>query len=114
MSKQGLTLSIYRDADGYDATNGGQSSQVQNITVCDFSGPFEPSESAPEFKLIRRNIGGREYCHLEPAQPCPQGMIGYMFGGNFAYTSDSRFPFDYPLPIHDRAETSKQYDILSR
>ena len=36
-----------------------------------------------------------------------------MFGGNFVYTSDSRFPSDYPIPIHDRFETQEQYDQLS-
>jgi hypothetical protein len=27
-----------------------------------------------------------------------------MFGGNFLYTSDSRFPSDAPIAIHDRIE----------
>ncbi len=27
-----------------------------------------------------------------------------MFGGTFAYTSDSRFPYEYPIHIHDRYE----------
>lgn len=33
-----------------------------------------------------------------------------MFGGNFGYTSDSRFGWDYPLPIHDRVESWEQYN----
>lgn len=41
-------------------------------------------------------------------------MVGPMFSGNFAYTSDSRFPANYPLPIHDRYETVRDYDMLSR
>ena len=27
-----------------------------------------------------------------------------MFGGTYVKTTDSRFPFDYPLPLHDRYE----------
>lgn len=27
-----------------------------------------------------------------------------MFGGTYVSTSDSRFPSDYPLPLHDRFE----------
>jgi len=30
-----------------------------------------------------------------------------MFGGNFIYTSDSRFPNKYPIAIHDRYEIQK-------
>ena len=36
-----------------------------------------------------------------------------MFGGNFAYTSDSRFNWDYPLPIHDRVESWEEYESYS-
>ena len=36
-----------------------------------------------------------------------------MMGGNFGYTSDSRFNWDYPLPIHDRVESWKEYETLS-
>ena len=28
----------------------------------------------------------------------------HMFGGNFIHSSDSRFPFDYPIDVHDRIE----------
>ena len=51
----------------------------------------------------------------------PAGKIGGMFGGNFVYTSDSRFPSLYgerncahfPIPVHDRFETQEEYDALS-
>jgi len=47
---------------------------------------------------------GRETAHL----------CGGMFGGNFIYSSDSRFPFDHPVKLHDRYETWEQYEALSR
>ena len=35
----------------------------------------------------------------------PYGETGYpMFGGHWIYTSDSRFPFEHPIPVHDRFE----------
>ena len=53
------------------------------------------------------------YVHAEPVDK-PEGKVGPMFGGNFIYTSDSRFPNDYPIPVHDRFETPEQAEILSR
>lgn len=44
----------------------------------------------------------------------PGNAVGPMFGGNFVYSSDSRFPFDYPLGIHDRFESQEAYETLSR
>ena len=46
--------------------------------------------------------------------------VGPMFGGNFIYTSDSRFPSLYgrmncahfPIPVHDRFETQEEYNGL--
>ena len=36
------------------------------------------------------------------ASPKPDEFL--MFGGNFVYSSDSRFPSDQPIKIHDRIE----------
>lgn len=50
------------------------------------------------------------YYHAEPIDQ-PSGMVGPMFGGNFCYSSDSRFReiCQYPIPIHDRFETVEAY-----
>jgi hypothetical protein len=63
-------------------------------------------------KLVRRNLFGREHLHAEPIDP-PTG-VGWMAGGNFIWTSDSRFPSDYPIAVHDRQESQDQYNMLSR
>lgn len=55
-------------------------------------------------RIVRRTIGGVLYMHVEPVgRP---GNARGMFGGNFVFTSDSRFRrvSDYPLPVHDRFE----------
>ena len=39
---------------------------------------------------------------------------GPMFGGSFIYTSDSRFPLKYPVPLHDRYESWEMYESMSK
>lgn len=68
-----------------------------------------------EIYQVVENVPGH-FC-LQKAYPSfeeKHEMVGPMFSGNFAYTSDSRFPANYPLPIHDRYETVRDYDMLSR
>jgi len=38
---------------------------------------------------------------------------GWMFGGNFIYSCDSRFPCSHPIPIYDRQETPGNYAHLT-
>ena len=99
---RGLSVFVYRNK--YDCTNGGISSVCENIILCGEGLPelSEVTEKTPAFKVVRRIISGREYLHVEPINK-PDGR-GWMFGGNLCYCSDSRFPCDYPLKIHDRQE----------
>lgn len=104
---RGLRISVYRDADGTDCTNGGISSRFARLTLIGAGIPeiFDVDDDAPAVTMITRNIGGREYKHLVPCDENAKPLPGwYMFGGNFAKTSDSRFPHPYPLAIHDRQE----------
>ena len=41
-----------------------------------------------------------------------EGELGPMFGGNFIYSSDSRFPSDSPIKVFDRFESQKLYNEL--
>ena len=103
---KGLTVYVLRSSLG-DCTNGGISATHDQLTIIGkgIEGPFEPSKDAPAVTLITRNIGGRIYKHLEPCDENAKPLPGwYMAGGNFAEESDSRFPTDYPLSIHDRQE----------
>ncbi|MFA5768328.1 MAG: hypothetical protein WC871_02170 [Bacteroidales bacterium] len=80
------------------------------------TGPFDSEKSGdtPVVKLVKRQIGGREYTHAEPVAQPPAGYTGWMSGGTFIYTSDSRFPSDYPIPLHDRTETWETYERMSQ
>lgn len=88
----------------YDCTNGGVSAQRSQMLLVDGEDDV-PAEvnGLPVLVLVRRNIGGQPYLH---AKPVSAGTSHTMFGGNFIYTSDSRFRelCQYPIPIHDRIE----------
>tara|TARA_B100001248_G_scaffold259024_1_gene244324 strand:+ start:295 stop:609 length:315 start_codon:yes stop_codon:yes gene_type:complete len=53
--------------------------------------------------LIKRNLFGKPAWYAKPASLFKSGTHS-MMGGNFVYTSDSRFPGDAPIPVHDRVE----------
>jgi hypothetical protein len=92
-----MTVTIYRP--DYDCTNNGLSSQHDRITIV--GAGYQPGSAradAPAFFL--RELGGA--INLYPADVGRPGE--YMFGGNFAFCSDSRFPNQYPIPVHDRRE----------
>jgi hypothetical protein len=101
----GLTITVYRNARGYDSTNGGPSSKVTEFTLI---GPtiapiFEPSEKAPAIRVVEHpRVPG--YYYLLPDSLAERQT---MAGGNFAWSCDSRVreAFEYPLPIHDRVES---------
>lgn len=54
--------------------------------------------------LIERNIGGQEANYAVPVSIAKSNTWS-MFGGNFVHTSDSRFPGNGPISVHDRVET---------
>lgn len=100
---KGLSVEIFKNPLG-NFTNGGASSRFDHAILVGEGIPeiSSPHNGEPVFKLVKRTVFGKEYRHVEPLDN-PQGKW-VMFGGNFVYTSDSRFPNDYPLAIHDRIE----------
>ena len=134
--RKGLILSVYRNAELGDCTNGGITSRVAMITVTgvrkgwhrgegvteplpEHMRVFAPSERAPEVELIIRDNGSIRWLSLEPAADGPADCTPYMAGGNYAGSTDSRWSelcgSHGPLvSVHDRTETWEQYDALSR
>jgi hypothetical protein len=53
--------------------------------------------------LIERNLFGKPANYAVPVSILKKGKHS-MAGGNFIYTSDSRFPHDGPISVHDRVE----------
>ncbi len=102
--KKGLIVDVLRFRNGaMDCTLGGPSSTYNCFILVDDEvvAPFEVDEEYPEINLVRRTIGGKPYVHAVPASLKDKVV---MFGGNYIVTSDSRFPNQYPIPVHDRVE----------
>lgn len=106
---KGLTCSILQPLDIGNCSNHGISSRVTSVVllpsedVPDIPGIFEPRDNCPAVVIRKRVIGAKTYYHAVPVEALDSD-IWYMMGGCFISTPDSRFPFDYPIPLHDRVE----------
>lgn len=118
----GMLVNIYRQvdrqhADGsahmLDCTAGGWSSKFNVVCVTNISGPFEPRPDLPAVKLI--DGPGPAPNPILVSEEDLQHRRCTMFGGNFAYTSDSRFSeavrdmlksdvASFAVRCHDRVE----------
>ena len=97
---------------GEDSSNHGISSRYNDVLVIVPDGYIDVTGDEENLvKLDSITFGGRTSYYLEPVKE-PE-HLGWMYGGTVVYTSDSRFPADYPLRLHDRQETPRQYEILS-
>lgn len=99
-----LTAEVFRSGLG-DCTNGGISAERRELYILGSDGPFEPSDIRECVTVERKMVLGQEHLDAKPVY-CQNRW--YMMGGNFLYTSDSRFReftgSSYPIPIHDRYE----------
>lgn len=121
MKAKGLWVSVYRDASMSDSTNGGVSGYQDRFVLLGTNGPFEADnekEGNMALTLVPGPFGTTRAVMANDetgeAIDGPPGEVGPMFGGNFIYSSDSRFPSDTPIKVFDRFETQQQYDALSR
>lgn len=110
-----LRIHVYRDNLG-DCTNEGISSKYNDLLLICENGYIEIDENNLPENLVEVVEGFKGYKYLRPYKKADKDKTGYMMGGNYAGSSDSRFCQinQYPLPIHDRQETWEQYDMLTR
>jgi hypothetical protein len=106
---KGLLVNVYRAVDGRDCTNGGVTSTHALLTAVELGvdGPFEASNDRPAVHLGRwmgRLIAVPEDLPRRADSHAFASLNGWMFGGNFIYTSDSRFPGESAVPVFDRRE----------
>lgn len=113
----GMIVSVFKNPLG-DCTNGGISSNVTRLCIVNIEGPFDPSDDMPAAILAPNQVGNPvikpAFCAMhKEGQPWEVAQGWFMMGGNFAYTSDSRFNeavtkycpnFYGAVPIHDRQE----------
>ena len=115
-----LPISVYRNARFGDCTNGGISGRYDRLLlVCDDGFIDIDDDNLPEnlVKVVKRRLFGSDVYHIEPVAK-PNG-VGWMMGGNYGATSDSRFSkmvggMYGAIAIHDRQESQELYDLLSR
>lgn len=111
-----LPIEVYRN-NRTDSTNGGISSKYGTLLlICD-EGYVDIDENNPPENLVKvseHRCGFSTYKLLDPVAR-PQ-HLGWMFGGNLAYSSDSRYSrlAGQPLPIRDRQETQETYPVNER
>lgn len=110
---KGMLVDIYRDG-GPDCTNNGLSSRHDTVLLIGEGVPeiFEAKDGDAVVELVRWSPCGKEVVHVRPAGALNKDRH-FMFGGNFIYSSDSRFPNQYPIPIHDRFETEEEMRMYS-
>lgn len=103
---KGMLVFVLRAPGLGDCTNGGISSKFEKFVIVGEGIPeiFEPNQDSPGLELVKRNINGNEYLSCKPLGEKDHTM----FGGNYITSSDSRMPSKYPIPIHDRKETTEE------
>lgn len=112
-----IPVDVYKCSKYSGCSNGGISEEYKTLFLdC----PDGYIEKEPNDETVLHVdfviVGGQAYYHAEQysAYIRKKNMVGPMMGGTFIYSSDSRFPFDYPLPLHDRFETQEEYDVYFR
>jgi len=106
-----LTVTVLRN--DTDCTNGGVSSRTRRVILI---GEFDEIPEDPILPVLRVKRRGK-YVYCEPIDEVLKDHVGWMMGGNFVFTSDSRFRElvnGYPIAVHDRSETWEDYRLLSR
>ncbi|MBQ6091404.1 MAG: hypothetical protein IJL07_09090 [Lachnospiraceae bacterium] len=104
--QSGLPAYVLRSKGTGDCTNDGISkSRIELYVMTEGRYPFEPADLRECVGIEKRSYSGEIYVCAKPLY-CPRRW--YMAGGNFLYTSDSRFGeitgISYPVSIHDRYE----------
>lgn len=124
IGRMALPASVYRSSNGFagmDCTNGGLSAKENDLLVLCNEGFVKVTKD--NLHQVVRVCDRQGHRFVQPVVRNPvnaRGLrkdVGPMMGGNFLYTSDSRFSrhvSNQPIAIHDRWDTQEDYDILSR
>jgi len=92
-----------------DCTNNGLTSKVNNVDLYSevTESDYEALESLDGDVLVlvkRGSFMGRQLGDIAVPFSILKSGRHSMSGGNFIYTSDSRFPGEAPISVHDRVE----------
>ena len=114
-----LRVNVYKSGRG-DCTNNGVSNRYNELLVLCYDGNVEVNGDEPNLCMVDTiHIGMMTTYHIEPMKKPDKGCVGWMMGGNYAASSDGRFArlvggMYGAVAIHDRQETTEDYDMYSR
>lgn len=98
----GLSVDVYRRADGIDTTNDGASSRLKIMAIS----PEGVAARCDDDVIVDHRYGLRAIPHARWLY-----MRHVMFGGSFCFASDSRLPSQggakLPIKIFDRVEEAR-------
>jgi len=109
---KGMTVWIYKN-EGRSYSNNGLSEKANKATLVpspdfpDIPELFESNDKAPAVAMVKRQLFGGRPPYLTAYPIDEDGNIDRsmrMAGGTFISACDSRFPAEYPVPLHDRKE----------
>jgi len=108
-SNKGLSVSLYKNAEFGECSNGGISSTCNSCIIVsddfDIVELFEATEESPAVVIVKRE--GRPFQDIIAVpRDIFESKKHYMFGGSFIYSSDSRFNdiSKQPIKLFDRVE----------
>ena len=103
---KGLRCSILLNATYGDCSNGGISSRVKNVILVGDGIPeiAQASDDYPAVVIDSVKIGAKTHFFAVPKELHDQKTVWTMASAAFIWTTDSRFPFEYPISLHDRVE----------
>ena len=119
----GLTVDIFKHK-AWSYSNEGVSAYFDEAVIFGpgIDGPISEDEAikrhVPLLQLITGPGGDwTATVRLDPDGEFKRGSVGPMFGGTFVGSSDSRFRKATgqrgPIPLHDRYETTEEYERMS-
>ena len=113
MKVKAISVGIFESKSIGNCSNHGISERLKDILlICDRGNSYEVDEDDERLcRVDSVSYGGKTHYFVRPVAE-PKG-VGWMFGGSLVYSSDARFPFEYPLALHDRCESQELYDMLS-
>lgn len=102
----GLTATVYRPAGFPDTTNNGVSFYFNSLEIRDVTDRDHIGMKATVYLgyCEKREQWGAFPIASAAMKYQNGGHGGFMFGGNFIYCSDGRFPTSQPIKIFDRQE----------
>ena len=87
-----------------DCTNGGVTARMPERLVVECSDGHITLEDVVDRGYTVLVLKDKPFAHAKPALKVEGEKRWTMMGGNFVWTSDSRFPWDAPVAVHDRIE----------